>query len=200
MDVFMKKKFFITVILFQSLTYSIPLSINIIEQKIQAKDYVTALIDIQNVQWHVRALQLPALFDLQNQALQALQLPTMQTWQIYLHIFLLCIPIVLLQLLIILLGILFLFSFFMPRFQMYRKNLVISLTVCLLLWFVHHRVLLQCKAFIVKTPAFVYAGPEQTFHKLFELKLGSCVNIIKQKQDMYQISSGWILAKDVKVV
>ena len=55
----------------------------------------------------------------------------------------------------------------------------------------------------MKESAFVYAGPEQTFHTIFQLKSGTFVQLLNCDITMCQImvhgQSGWVVTDDIEI-
>ena len=72
------------------------------------------------------------------------------------------------------------------------------------LWYSQKNILDKKCAFVVKDATFVYAGPEQTFHKIAELKSQTPVEILKIEDGMSQILScrcfGWVQSNHLEIV
>jgi hypothetical protein len=65
--------------------------------------------------------------------------------------------------------------------------------------------ILQTKvALVVKEFVFVYAGPEQSFHTIFQLKSGTYVQLLEKQENMCQIMThghrGWIETDSIEIL
>ena len=72
------------------------------------------------------------------------------------------------------------------------------------LWNVQQQFLKKKRAFVVKESVCVYAGPEKSFHKIFQLNMGTKVQVLNAQQAMSQIlldgQCGWVDSYDIEVV
>ena len=79
--------------------------------------------------------------------------------------------------------------------------LVFGIGMCSFVWYFQNHWLRKRIAFVVKESAFVYAGPEQSFHTIFQLKSGTSVQLLHQKASMSHIQingqQGWIRSDDI---
>ena len=85
--------------------------------------------------------------------------------------------------------------------KIYKMLVIIGL--CGFIWHFQCQLLQKKLAFVVKDVAFVYAGPEQSFHTIFQLKSGTCVQLLKCQSQMCQISidgqQGWVELSDLEI-
>jgi len=118
------------------------------------------------------------------------------------------IPTILLQVVLLLLLIRFFCILYSCRQQtvLQRKLVLLFLGIllCSFAWYAQNQIYSKQRAFVVKDIAFVYAGPEKSFHKISQLKLGTQVQLLKCQADMCQISihgnRGWIASDQIEIV
>lgn len=118
------------------------------------------------------------------------------------------IPTIVLQCLLLLLLIKFLYVLYVCRQQILPKRklafLFLSILLCSFAWFAQNQIYYKKRALVVKEVAFVYAGPEKSFHKISQLKIGTQVQLLKCQADMCQISlhgnRGWIASDEIEIV
>lgn len=146
--------------------------------------------------------------DLQNKALVALGLAVDDGWRCTLRKILLLIPQAIIKVLLIVMLILLLRMIYLyPQKNISKIKLfwlLLGVIFCSIIWYGHHQIFDKKIAFVVKDSAFVYAGPEQSFHKIFQLKLGTQVQLLKSHEKMSQIAtngqSGWLISDQIEVV
>lgn len=117
------------------------------------------------------------------------------------------IPTILLQILLLLLliKVLFIVHAAMQKAIQKRKLFwaVFGIGLCSFMWYTQNKLLTKKIACVVKESAFVYAGPEQSFHTISQLKSGTCVQVLDSQSKMSFIlidgQSGWIVSQDIEI-
>ena len=148
------------------------------------------------------------MFALQKQALLALNLPVPSFLQYELKRILMLLPIPVTQFLLLFCLLKILLTLYFYRNKKWPlKNLFLLLfnvLLCCVVWHLQNKIYDKKIAFVVKDNAFVYAGPEQSFHKISQLKLGTQVQLIKCQSDMCQImvhdSRGWVVSNQIETI
>lgn len=89
----------------------------------------------------------------------------------------------------------------LQKIKLFR--LLVGISIINVFWYAQNQLLEKKIAFVVKESAFVYAGPEQSFHTILQLKSGTCVQLLKCQSSMCQISlngqQGWVELQDLKI-
>jgi hypothetical protein len=117
------------------------------------------------------------------------------------------IPTMLLKVLLLILLIKILFVLYASMQNKLQKRklwwLTFSMSLCGFLWYLQDQLLQKRIACVVKESAFVYAGPESSFHTIFQLKSGTCVQLLHHQSKMSLISvdgqSGWVVSDDIEI-
>ncbi|MBP9764960.1 SH3 domain-containing protein [Candidatus Babeliales bacterium] len=152
-----------------------------------------------------------ALLAAEHQVYKKLNLPDLPVWYDWLMILVTCIPIWLVYI-IIMLCLLFLLKFMLHYWRWHelaasqrKKTVCIMMVLAIMgmIWY-GHKWVFQHKAIVVKSDTFVYAGPEQTFHIVSKVGLGTVVRILEQTENMYKVTtdttSGWLEHKNVQKI
>ena len=117
------------------------------------------------------------------------------------------IPKILIQILLLYFLIYVCFMLYQSLQKKLKKRkffgLWLGIFFCGFIWHYQNQLLQKKIAFVVKEFAFVYAGPEQSFHTIFQLKSGTCVQLLKCQSQMCQISidgqQGWVDLQDIEI-
>lgn len=117
-------------------------------------------------------------------------------------------PTIILQLIIVflLLKLCFLMIRSMKKLVQKRKIFVFSLLAVFFILLLHQQqqILKKRIAWVVKESAFVYAGPEPSFHVILQLKSGAYVQLIQSRINMSEImvhgQQGWIVTDDIEIL
>jgi hypothetical protein len=188
------------------------------------KNYVQALIFWKRSEYGASFKQMEDIFRSEEKALVALQLPVPSFWHEQFKKILIVIPKLLIQVLLFLMLVMLL-SFFYRCWSVSFFYIVISCNYkvawflmlgiigCSLLWFGKEQVFKQGAAIVVHQKVVAYAGPETSFHSLFQLPLGTIVHIVSnlspkdhkpQDENMHKISYkgqlGWVKSGCVEIV
>ncbi|MCX5923698.1 MAG: hypothetical protein NTU89_04000 [Candidatus Dependentiae bacterium] len=188
------------------------------------KNYAQALICWKRSEYGASWKQLGDIFRSEEKALIELRLPVPSIWHDVLKKILILMPKMLIQFLLFLMLILFL-SFFYRCWSMSFLYIVVSCNYkvawflmlgiigCSILWFGKEQVFKERTAIVIHEKVVAYAGPETSFHQLFQLPLGATVHIVSnclpkdQKsldQNMHKLSYngqlGWVKSGSVEIV
>lgn len=188
------------------------------------KNYAQALVCWKRAEYGASWKQLSDIFDSEKKALVALHLPLPTLLHDTLKKIVILIPKLFIQVLLFLMLIMLLFFFYScwswsSLYIVISYNykvawiLMLGIIGCSLLWFGKERVFKQGIAIVVKEKVIAYAGPEKSFHPLFQLPLGATVqvvsNILKEDQNLqdqnmhkiyYNRHYGWIEYSFVEIV
>lgn len=116
-------------------------------------------------------------------------------------------PTILLQLLVVLLLLKLCFLMYQAVCKPVQKRKILWLFLFVIVFsFLLHRqqqILQKRVALVVKESAFVYAGPEQSFHTIFQLKSGIYVQLLESSSNMCRIMvhghQGWVVTDDIEI-
>ncbi|MBP6892686.1 SH3 domain-containing protein [Candidatus Babeliales bacterium] len=117
------------------------------------------------------------------------------------------IPTIVLQFVIIvlLLKICFLMYQSLYKSVQWKKTcwLTFSTIFFIFILYKQQEILKKRVALVVKESAFVYAGPEQSFHTIFQLKSGTFVELLETSSNMCRIMvhghQGWIASDTIEI-
>lgn len=114
------------------------------------------------------------------------------------------IPVFLIQIifLVLLISILLMLirRFKWQDFTIQEKRFVKKIIILFIfftgLWFLKKLSFVHDKAIVIKSPTYLYAGPEENFHVIQTLQSGMTVKILNKKEQMYQVTTskhlGWV--------
>lgn len=117
------------------------------------------------------------------------------------------IPTIILQLIIVvlLLKVCFLMMQSVNGFVQKKKISLFVFFGFVFIFLLHqqHKIFQKKLALVVKDSAFVYAGPELTFHTLFQLNSGTYVLLLERNEKMGQVKihekQGWIAIDNLEI-
>lgn len=117
------------------------------------------------------------------------------------------IPTIILQLIVIFLLLKVCFLMIKSlKSSIQKRNFVWYVMFAVFFIFLLHqqrKILQKNLALVVKESAFVYAGPEQSFHTIFQLKSGTYVQCVAKTSNMTQISingqCGWVVTENIEI-
>lgn len=82
--------------------------------------------------------------------------------------------------------------------------IIILFFLSIFAWYEKNKILSKQYAFVEKDVTFVYAGPEESFHKVADLKVNTPVEVLKTQKDMSKIVSsqfsGWVSSNHLEIV
>lgn len=118
------------------------------------------------------------------------------------------VPIFLVKLTLLLLIFALLILLYQHATLVWQKKkfwlLLISIFLGSILWYVQTENLKKKRAFVVKESVCVYAGPEKSFHNMFQLSSGTSVQVLKTHHEMSQIlvngQKGWVFSDQIEVI
>ncbi len=117
------------------------------------------------------------------------------------------IPTILLQLVVVVLLLKICFLMYQAMYKSIQRKkicwLIFSTVFFIFVLYKQQEILKKRVALVVKESAFVYAGPEQSFHTIFQLKSGTYVQLLEKSSNMCRIlmhgHQGWVVTDDIEI-
>lgn len=168
------------------------------------EQYPEALVAVKRALYQASFKQLDTLEQLEKKIDEQLHIQPISDLHYILRKILFFIPLIVLQIIfLILLVQIFLvlirrwrWNDFTRQEKGFLKKVIIILLLCIGIWYLKILFFSYDKAIVIKPDAIVYAGPDQSFHKIENLQPGIEVQIIEKQREMYHIKMpkhlGWV--------